>query len=476
MKRFVLVGLMLALLGTITSPVAVSAQDPSSGDLGTPTPIYGIEGSQLGTITIDEFIDPAPGVDPSYVPIRGYHYAAVVVTIENTASRPFEVNPTAIQVVDSEGFIAQQSFVSVIEADAPVVLEYLDALAPGTSVTGAIYVEMYNESDMERIVYSPDFQISLPVADLRSGLAASGSPASIIGPDGTEMAQATLHSMADPWEGYDEFSAPDRGSRYVMLEVEFVNMSDQVLTSTPNDFIAVDEQGIVLDPAFVTASDESLTPFDYVDLEPGASQHGYIWYQVFSDIPLIQLSWGDRFQRNVVVADLGPDAPPVPAPELQTQAATPVSDDTSTTTDIASSPECEGLVDWAITMVDNIGTSAVLVEPLREDFDNLDPQEIRDIADELRVMAQQQRDSSPPPAAEPLSELLAESYYEAMANTTDKLADAVESGNTATALIVTAEAEAIAAIFDDGAEADAIFDDLEAACPAEIDILDETAG
>lgn len=481
MRRLTLLGLAIALLGVIITPLGGSAQDTTATGVGSPTPIFGLDGTQIGSITVDEIIDPFTAHDSNYAPPRGYHYAAIVVTIENTASRPFEVNPSNIQTIDSDGFIVQQGFVQVIEAEAPILLEYLDALAPGTSATGAIVVEVFNDSEIERVVYSPDFNILQTVVDLRDAPTAAGTPVSIIGSNGLEIAQIGVVSIADPWDGYEEFDAPDRGTRYVLVEVSFTNTSDQIVTTGSNDFIAIDDQGIVIDPGFVSFSDPSMTSYDFVDLEPGATQQGFIAYQVFADLPIVQIVYGDRFDRSIVIADLGDGAPSAPTPAAQS--STTDTDSTGTDTDsdstgtdttaLDSTPECEGLVDWGVDLVDRLGASVALVEPLTaENVESLDSATIATVAADLRALGDEQAATSTPSAAQALNDFMVTEYYYALADVADSLADALDTGNFAAALIATANANAVSSLFDDGGAADLLFDDLETSCPAEVNALD----
>ena len=65
---------------------------------------------------------------------------------------------------------------------------------------------------------------------------------------------------------------------------------------------------------------------------------------------------------------------------------------------------------------------------------------------------------------------MAEEYFQALRKPSG-IADGIEAGNTLAIQIATAEAEAISDLFDTGGEADQFFDDLETACPNEIEDL-----
>jgi hypothetical protein len=264
----------------------------------------------------------------------------------------------------------------------------------------------------------------------------------------------------DPFEAYDEFSAPARGSRYVMVDVTIANTGNQLLSTSPNDFIATDDQGFLLQPAFVTSTDPSLVNFDYIDLNPGEEQRGVIYYQLFANIPLEQIVYGDGYTRDIVVADLAAGVPAPPSPVVAV-----------TTTAVASSPDCEGLVEWGRDVEARIASAAALTAGFEENPLNLDPTTLREAANQMLTFAQEQRDSNPPPAAVTLNTFLAEEFYSVLATSLTDLAAAIEAGNSAQALLVVANAEELIAVFDGGGQAGVLLDELEAACPNEIEQL-----
>ena len=216
MRRLLVLSMLLALIAALIAPGQTLAQGTPTATgpgLGESSPLYSQDGSEIGSIVVTNIIEPFEAYDSGYEPIRGYHYALVEITVTNTAARPFEVDPSSLDVIDSEGFVAESAFISISAADAPVLLEYLDALGPGEEVSGAVAVLLFNDSAIDRIVYSQAFESRVNVVDLREELTAAGNPVSIIGVNGQEIAQVTVNGVADPFEAYDEFSAPSRGSR-----------------------------------------------------------------------------------------------------------------------------------------------------------------------------------------------------------------------------------------------------------------------
>ncbi len=455
MRKFLVLMLMLTMLGSLAIPGSVTAQTPGIGEA---VPIYSVDGNQIGTITINEIIEPFEDYDQSYSPQRGYHWVALDVTIANTSQRAFEADPYDLQVVDTEGYISTQSSMYLGESSTVTLFEYTDALAPGTDVSGLVTFEVYSGSAISRVLYTPAYEVLATVADLRTEQVAAGTPVSIIGTSGSEVARVTVNGVGDPFDAYDEYSAPTRGSRYVAFDVTVVNTGSRTLSTSPNDFSATDDLGFLLERPYVTSTDPGMVNFDYIDLAPGEEQRGAIYFQVLEGIPVIQLTYGDGYDMNTVVADLALGAPAIVAQP--------------TAVPVASSPDCEGLVDWGIEFSARI-TSAVALTDTFDDVEpeDLDPVALRDASEQLAVLAQETRDATVPVAAQEINTYFAEDFYQAMADATALIAESLETGNQQGALDAVAIAETAMAAFESDGEAVLMLENLETECPNEIEQL-----
>ena len=196
--------------------------------------------------------------------------------------------------VDSDGFVAQQPYVTFTDASL-TALEYADALAPGDSVTGVIPFSLFGDTTIEGILYSPSYDRLVTVLDLRTAPVAAGTPVTILNTSGAEAAQVTVNSVTAPFEGYDASSAPPRGSTYVAVDVTVTNTGSSVLSVSPSDFWVIDADGFVLSSTYVTRTDTTVPDYDYIDLNPGDSQHGMLVYQIYEGVPVAQ----DRLWRRL---------------------------------------------------------------------------------------------------------------------------------------------------------------------------------
>jgi hypothetical protein len=490
MRRIFALAALVAMTLSLLAPSLTSAQTgtPAAGStgsfgvpIGTAVPYVGSDGADIGTITVNSVTDQFTGFDQSSAPQRGYHYAIAEITITNTSNRPFEVNPGSFMAVDTDGFVAEQPYITFTDPSI-TALEYSDALAPGDTVTGAIPYSLFGDSTIQGILYSPSYDRIVTVLDLRTEPVAVGTTVSIMNTSGAEAAQVTVNSITSPFEGFDASSAPARGSSYVAVEVTVTNTGGSVLSVSPSDFWAIDADGFVLSSTYVTRTDTTVPDYDYIDLNPGDSQHGMLIYQIYEGVPIDKIAYGDGYTAIQVVADVDASATTASTPAT---GAEPVATATiamaeatiASGTTTASSADCEGLVDWGLDLVDRIGRAAELTAPFQTaDASTLDPATVRDVATQLRAMGDEQAASNPPAAATELNTIMTEQFYYALADAVDQIAGALEQNNAAAALAGQMAAQEVTKVFDEGGAYDLATQALSTACPNEVGQLDAQSG
>ena len=489
MRRIFALAALVALTLGLLAPGLVSAQsgtpatDATGGGIpvGTSVPYIGSDGAKIGTITVNSITDPFNGYAQSYAPQRGYHYAAVEFTVTNDSNRPFEVNPSSFMAVDSDGFVAEQPYVSLTDT-ATTVLDYIDALAPGDSVTGVIVYSLFGQATIQGIFFSPNYDRIVTVLDLRAAPVAVGTPVTILNTSGAETAEVTVNSVTSPYEGFDASSAPARGSSYVAVEVTVTNTGSSVLSVSPSDFWVVDADGFVLSSSYVTRTDTTVPDYDYIDLNPGESQHGMLFYQIYQGVPITLIAYGDGYTSIAVVADVdgssasastttaaspetGTNAAPT-VPALPTTAAVP-------TTAVASSADCEGLVEWGLDLVDRITRASQLTAPLQTaEPGTLDAATVSEVGVQLRALGDEQAASNPPAAAAELNTIMTEQFYYALADAVDQKATAIQNNNATGILTGQMAAQQETALFADGGQYDTLTQALTVACPNEVNQLE----
>ena len=91
MRRLLVLSLFLTMVAGAFAPAATAAQDTGTAigpAVGETSPIFSEDGNEMGSITVNNIIEPFEAYDAGYEPLRGYHYVIVEVTIANAGSRP----------------------------------------------------------------------------------------------------------------------------------------------------------------------------------------------------------------------------------------------------------------------------------------------------------------------------------------------------------------------------------------------------
>jgi len=490
MRRMLALAMLIALTLGVLAPGMAQAQSgtpaaAATGSFGVPmgteVPIIGPDGSPIGTITVSNITDPFTGFDASSAPQRGYHYALAEVTIANTSASPMEVYPNYVMGIDNEGFVTDQPYMSFSDP-AMTTMESTDALAAGSSITGVIPYQLFGDTTIQRIVYSPNYDRQITVLDLRTAPVVAGTPVSIMDTTGAAVAQVTVNGVTDPFTGYSSSSAPPRGSRYIMLDVSVTNTGTGVLSVSPSDFWVVDSEGFVLSSSYTSRTDQTLADFDYIDLNPGETQQGAIVYEVYEGVPPAQVSWGDGYTSLNVVADLSAGtgaAQPVSQPPAATEVAgaptaAALPTEVGTTAAVASSPECDGLALWGVDLLDRVTRASALTSTFQDtDLATVTADQVTEVATQLRALGDEQAASNPPSAAATVNTIMVEQFYYPLADVVDDIATAITDGNMAGAMTAMQTAQGLTSVFDSGGPYDIAAAALTTACPAEVQQMNE---
>ena len=234
--------------------------------------------------------------------------------------------------------------------------------------------------------------------------------------------------------------------------------------------------------AYVTRTDTTVPDFEDLDLNPGESQSGILIYEIYEGVPIETIAYGDGYTSLNVVADVSESsstsAPVATAPAVSTVVATTAAiSEATVAADTTSSPDCAGLVEWGLDLVDRISAAAELTAPFQTaDTSTLDAATVRDVATQLRAMGDEQAASNPPAAATELNTIMTEQFYYALADAVDQIAGALEQNNAAAALAGQLAAQEVSKVFDEGGPYDLATQALTTACPNEVQQLDAQAG
>ena len=130
---------------------------------------------------------------------------------------------------------------------------------------------------------------------------------------GNPVAEISVDSITDPFEGYDASSGPPRGFRFVMVTVTITNTGDQPYQGYSYGLSLVDQDGFLATPTYVYRTDMSVPDLVTDPVEPGASITGALFYQVLSDAEIASIVFQPDYTQFYLLASNG-DAPEAGAP------------------------------------------------------------------------------------------------------------------------------------------------------------------
>ena len=116
---------------------------------GDPVEYISSNNQPVATITVEGVVSPLEDYDPSYAPERGFEYAGVEVTIENTGADPLPVDPYSFQLVDAQSFIFYSTgILRTEESEAEIPSLQSEEIAPGDSVTGLVAFQVLTGTEI----------------------------------------------------------------------------------------------------------------------------------------------------------------------------------------------------------------------------------------------------------------------------------------------------------------------------------------
>jgi hypothetical protein len=310
---------IFALCLVLVGSLSVAAQEATPAAGGS-TSITGPEGAGSATVTVSDFVDPFEDYDPSYRPLRGYHFVMATISVENTGQLPFTIYPTDFQLVDTDGFTYYATQVARIDQGSVADFTGADAMSAGNIVSGAIFFQVLNEATVQSLVYGSFDRLTTVASFTDVEAPAIGEPKTIIDYDGSDWAEVTISGIIDPFESFDPSYAPERGQHFVLLNITITNAGPRPLSIDPYTFALVDAEGFVYSPTdLYFPPDSPLQLLQYAD-SVGTSQsvEGVLGFQVFNDVEVTEVIFRPGGDRLITVADATTAAAPAGTP-----AATP---------------------------------------------------------------------------------------------------------------------------------------------------------
>jgi hypothetical protein len=424
------IALIIALLaGLIVTALPATAQDgtPPAG-LGVASVIYNTNLQPIGEVTVLEIVDPFQDYDlANGQPARGFRWVMATVRLK-AGEQPLNANGTGtFQVTDSDGFVAYQTYITRGEESVTAYPDFNGSNIPaGQEVTGAVFFQVFGTSKPEIVEYNPDYGQSVVAADLREATVATGTVVAHVANDGSQLADLSVLGVVDPLEDYDPSYAPQRGFRYVGVAISYTNKGTKPFTLDASRFSVVDREGFSYSSYGVYRTPEGEAAFPslaYTEVAPGATVNGMVSIELINGAMIKDVLYSPTGDRRIRLAEYGPND--VYTPPTMAVVPTPTPQPTP-------DPACDAVVVWsdAIETALPETTAAFDIMGRATNGEQVDPQAVRDGANQIRDAAQALDDLETPEIAQAASDQLV-TAFENVADQIDALAAGVEAGDQA---------------------------------------------
>ena len=433
MQRLVRLVLMFALLAGFAGAVGPAASAQS--DAGA-VEILLPDGSVAATVTVDGIAEPFEDYDTGSGPDRGMHFVLVTMTVTNDGEYPFTFDPYSVNLVDSDGFIANSTW--IYRSDSVAAPDFDGSpIEPGDSQTGAIGFSVFDGATADLVYYQPSFSRLVILAEQSDGQPAVGDAVPTLSSDGNESLVVTVDEVTDDigpvYPGYEA----QRGYSFVQVVATIENPTARPVALSAFSFGLVDEEGFLLSPTSIWLQEEPVVAeLGYDPVPAGETVTGTVTFQVYDAASPARVVFMPDYTQHFTVALLDPEfvGPVAPAGNPGGGAGGGA--------DVAVDPACADVADW-YDRTDARGeawSEILFSTDMPDDPNDADPAALRELADSTRaVIEEQEADVAPDLAADYEAALLDD--LEGIADGLDAIATAIENGEDAAEVVAGYEAE-----------------------------------
>ena len=303
-----LVALVLAV-ALLLSGLTIGAVSAAAQEAGAAVPVANEEGEAVGSITVNEVVDPFSEFDPSYPPEAGARYVVLNLAFDADAGARFDIDPYAIVLQDDQGFLWNRASINLPD-DALVPELSSQTLAPGSRVTGLVGFVVPEGSNPARVFYQPESSRIVPLAELQGGVAPGLGEAVTIPDSEGGSGAVTVSEVVDPFEDVDPGQVPPDGTRFVLATLVYENPGTGRFFIEPYGLLLRDANGNLWSATSVSRPDESaIVPhLGNAQLAPGDRLSGAVVFAVPADVDLAGLYLSPVSGQLVQLAALGEGA------------------------------------------------------------------------------------------------------------------------------------------------------------------------
>lgn len=300
-RRGLLAALLLLPLGVTE---AVAQAGPVA--VGQPATYFADDGTEQGTVTVTEIIDPFTGFLDGYPPPEGSRYVLAVLTFEGTGDEGVQAYPPNIYLHIDGGATYGPTTVYVPDDFAQPELTIQDVGA-GSLVSGFVGYAVPSDGIVDGVFVTYSGTMLIP-ADLGMPRPTLDTTVAMRAQDGATV-EATVRTIADPYKKFDKDRPPAKGGRFVLISASLQNTGDAPFRIERNGFLLRDVSGKLWGLSEIAhAKKPKQKDIDSTDLAPGNRVNGLLPFQVPKGVALEGLYYqGDGgFYRLVSLSDAEP--------------------------------------------------------------------------------------------------------------------------------------------------------------------------
>lgn len=134
---------------------------------------------------------------------------------------------------------------------------------------------------------------------------------------GEEIASITVESITDPFEEYSEYSAPERGTRFIAVEYTVENLVANDSIDSPAYYLSLGTpEGLLISQAYLSLADDSdVEELTTDEILGGESTTGTLFYQLPDDVEIGGLYY-NAYGYYTLLADVSGTSSPAVGDEV----------------------------------------------------------------------------------------------------------------------------------------------------------------
>jgi hypothetical protein len=430
---------------TVGSSATIFAQaTPEAGGgggpaLGDAVVISDADGEPSLQIAVTELNDPdeiVKGAD------RGFHIVSAQVVVNNPTDADIEFNSYAIQLIDGEGFLSSQTFISRDNDDYAARPDFSESTVPaGQSISGWLFFQVINGAESAWVVYTDSYinQQFTVLANLQGTELADGDPITFYNTDAEEAGTITVDEIIMDFQKVDSSVDVERGTTAVAINVTVENTGTTDLANVPT-FYLVDDFGFQYYQTY-SFRDTSTTEYPDLPSDPpaaGESISGVVLFNIAKGAEVSYILAQPDYTQLYIVAQPGEGSivsgdtlTPVPVATTDDSGDDTGTVDDEPTEDTGTTGEetgdCVGVNDWVNAVTDELSVFDE-IDALNGSLADADPGELHDAADQMHDTANNIADLDTPDVAQDTSDVLVD-FIDNYADLIDEAADRLDNGD-----------------------------------------------